>query len=49
MHCRWAIRYLIIDTVNWWIAHKVLISPEWLSKVNWVGSSITVNLTRETV
>ncbi len=45
----WAIRYLVIDTSNWWMGHKVLIPPEWITKVNWPDSSVTVNLTRETV
>lgn len=45
----WAIRYLIVDTSNWWIGNKVLIPPEWITDVSWADSSVTVNLTRETV
>jgi len=29
----WAIRYLIIDTSNWWIGRKVLIAPMWIGLV----------------
>lgn len=45
----WAVRYLVIDTSNWWIGNKVLIPPEWITNVNWSDSSVTVNLTRATV
>ena len=31
----WAIRYLIIDTRNWWPGKKVLISPQWIDRVSW--------------
>ena len=31
----WAIRYIIIDTRNWWPGKKVLISPKWIERVSW--------------
>ena len=31
----WAIRYLIIDTSNWWSGHRALIAPERIESVNW--------------
>jgi sporulation protein YlmC with PRC-barrel domain len=45
----WTVRYLIVDTSNWWMGHTVLVPPEWISNVNWADASVTVNLTRETV
>jgi len=45
----WAIRYLIIDTRNWWAGKKVLVSPEWIERVSWSESKVFVNLSRETV
>jgi uncharacterized protein YrrD len=45
----WAIRYLIIDTRNWWPGKKVLVSPQWIDRVSWSESKVFVNLTRETV
>jgi uncharacterized protein YrrD len=45
----WAIRYLIIDTRNWWPGKKVLISPQWIERVSWSESKVFVNLPRETV
>jgi hypothetical protein len=31
----WAIRYLVIDTRNWWPGKKVVISPQWIERANW--------------
>jgi uncharacterized protein YrrD len=45
----WAIRYLIIDTQNWWPGKKVLVSPQWIERVSWIESKVFVNLTRETI
>jgi hypothetical protein len=45
----WAIRYLIVDTSNWWLGHKVLISPLWIETLHWVESLIKVNLSREAI
>ncbi|MGO9953094.1 MAG: PRC-barrel domain-containing protein [Dissulfurispiraceae bacterium] len=45
----WAIRYLIIDTQNWWPGEKVLVSPKWIERVSWDESKVFVNLTRETI
>ena len=45
----WAIRYLIIDTRNWWPGKKVLISPQWIERVSWSESKVFVNLSREAI
>jgi hypothetical protein len=45
----WVIRYLIIDTHNWWPGKRVLISPEWIERVSWEESKITVDLFREII
>ncbi len=39
----WAIRYLIIDTRNWWPGKKVLISPQWIERVSWNESKVFIN------
>jgi hypothetical protein len=43
----WKIRYLIVDTRNWWPGKKVLISPRWIQRVSWRESEVFVELTRE--
>jgi hypothetical protein len=45
----WAIRYLIIDTENWWPGKHVLVSPQWIERVSWIDSKVFVNLSRETI
>lgn len=45
----WAIRYLTVDTSNWWGGHLVLISPQWVDEVSWSGSKVSVGLTRQAV
>jgi uncharacterized protein YrrD len=45
----WAIRYLIIDTRNWWPGKKVLVSPQWIERVSWSEFKVFVKLTRETI
>ncbi|HUF75112.1 MAG TPA: PRC-barrel domain-containing protein [Longimicrobiales bacterium] len=42
----WAIRYVIVDTRNWWPGKKVLISPEWVDRVDWHESKVYVSVTR---
>ncbi len=45
----WAIRYLIIDTQNWWPGKKVLVSPQWIERISWSESKVFVNLSREAI
>lgn len=45
----WTIRLLVIDTRNWWPGKKVVIAPDWLEQVDWMGHQITVGLTREQI
>lgn len=45
----WAIRYLIVDTVNWWSGKKVLISPQWIERIGWDESKVFVGLSLETI
>jgi hypothetical protein len=45
----WMIRYLIVDTRNWWPGKRVLVSPQWVERVNWTDSKIFVALPRETI
>lgn len=45
----WAIRYLIVNTSNWWLGHQVLIAPQWIQDVSWLEATVSVNLTRQAV
>lgn len=45
----WAIRYVIVNTSNWWRGHSVLISPEWIGEVSWSESNVTTTLNRQAI
>ena len=45
----WAIRYLEVNTRNWFPGKKVLLSPQWINNVSWPESKVYVNHTRETI
>jgi len=45
----WAIRYLVVDTVNWWPGKKVLVATRWIERVSWDASKVFINLPRESI
>jgi len=45
----WAIRYLVVDTHNWWPGRKALISAQWIQSVSWGERKVFVNLSREAI
>lgn len=45
----WNVRFVVIDTRNWLPGRKVIISPDWISEVNWVQSRVYVDLPRERI
>ncbi len=45
----WTIRYLVVETGNWLLGRKVLISPQALSTPDWQGEIFPVNLTMEQI
>ena len=45
----WAVRYLIVDTRNWWFGKHVLISPQWIDRISWTESKVYVSMPRETI
>ncbi len=45
----WAIRYMIVNTSNWWLGHQVLIAPQWIKNVSWAEATVSVDLTRQAV
>jgi uncharacterized protein YrrD len=45
----WAIRYLIIDTQNWWPGKKMLLSPRWIDHVSWSEGKVFITLSRDAI
>jgi len=45
----WAMRYLVIDTSNWWFGKKVLVSPLWAGKISWAERNVYVDMSRQSI
>jgi hypothetical protein len=45
---RWTIRYLVVDTRDWWPGKKVLVAVPWIIGIVWTGV-VHVALPRETI
>jgi len=41
------VRYLVIDTSNWIGGKTVLVSPEWVRRVDWKDRLIFIDLTKD--
>lgn len=45
----WKIRYVVVDTRNWWPGKKVLIAPDFVRRVTWEADKVFIDLKREIV
>jgi hypothetical protein len=45
----WLIRYIVVDTRNWWPGKKVIVATEWVEEVRWIESKVVVDLSREAI
>lgn len=45
----WSIHYLIVDTSNWWMGQKVLISPRSAQDIRWTERLIYLDVDRQKV
>lgn len=45
----WVIRYLIVDTKNWWPGKHVLVAPQWAAGISWSERAVTLEMTREMI
>jgi hypothetical protein len=46
----WKIRYLVVDTRNWWMPGKhVLIAPSWAESIDWSSRKVHVGLDRSLI
>jgi hypothetical protein len=45
----WEIRYLVVDTSHWWFSKKVLVAPQWATRVSWAERKVYLSLSRELV
>ena len=45
----WNVRYLVVDTSNWWFGRKVLLSPHCASRFSWEERKVHVDMSREAI
>jgi hypothetical protein len=45
----WGVRYLVVDTNDWWPGRKVLISPRSVHAVEWLKRAVTLDVDRAAV
>jgi hypothetical protein len=45
----WRVRYLVIDTKNWWTGRQVLIAPEWIDSFEWPDHKVHVSVDRAAI
>lgn len=45
----WAIRFLVVDTKNWWPGKRVLISPAKAREVNWQARRVQLQMKRDQI
>ncbi len=45
----WEVRYLVINTSNWWLGKKVLVAPRWANHVGWTKEEVYLDLSREAI
>lgn len=45
----WAIHLLIVDTSNWWMGKRVLISPRSATYINWTEQLVNLDVTQDKI
>ena len=45
----WRIKYLVVDTKNWWPGKTVLISSRSVQEIDWTDNQVNLNVDRQKV
>jgi len=45
----WRIRYLVVETRNWWPGKRVLVETGWIESIHWEDGQVFLALSREEV
>ena len=45
----WQVKYLVVDTSNWWFGKKVLVAPDWVTRISWEEGKVYVDMSREAI
>ena len=45
----WEVRYLVVDTSNWWFGKKVLLAPHWANRISWDERKVFIDSSRQAI
>jgi hypothetical protein len=45
----WTIRYLVVNTRDWWPGERVLVPPRWIDQLSWAESRVYVGVDRASI
>jgi sporulation protein YlmC with PRC-barrel domain len=45
----WALRYLLVDTRNWWPGQAVIVGTEWANEIDWGSRTLSMDLDAERI
>lgn len=45
----WQVKYLVVDTRNWWPGRKVLVAPDWATRISWEERRVYLDMPREAI
>lgn len=45
----WHVRYVVVDTRNWWLGKHVLLAPEWIDRFDAATRTVHVNVNRDAI
>jgi hypothetical protein len=45
----WTIRYLVVNTSDWWLGHQMLVAAPWITDIDWLDGTVSVDLTRQAI
>lgn len=45
----WTLRYVIVDTGNWWPGKHVLLAPSSVTEIDWINETMTVDVSQDKI
>jgi hypothetical protein len=45
----WQVRFMAVDTANWWPGKTVVLAPEWATRISWVDRKVYLGMTRNEI
>jgi hypothetical protein len=45
----WNLRYMIVDTKNYWTGRKFVVAPDWIRTITWDGQMVHVGMQRQEI